>query len=326
MSERLLSQLAHVEIFSPKPEESVAWYRDVLGLEESDRQGQSVFMRAWGEDFHHSLVVTEGPEPALGHIGWRTAGPGDVDTIATRIDATGQGLGFTDDSVGHGRSYRYRGPGGHVHEVFWDVERWIAPPELATDFPGRPQRYTGRGAAVRYLDHVTVGTPDVMQEARWQAEHLGLTWTDYIVPDPAAEFAVFGTLTNHSTHEMGMVLDHSGVPGRVNHIAFWLDQRSDVEHAVQVLQGAGTPIEFGPGIHGIDEITYLYVREPGGIRVELNSGGRRLLQPDWQTRRWTPEQGSMSIYRNIGMPESMMESFPPVEERTAEIQESGLFA
>ena len=34
-----------------------------------------------------------------------------------------------------------------------------------------------------------------------------------------------------------------------------------------------TPIEFGPGIHGIDEITYLYVREPGGHRIEINSGG-----------------------------------------------------
>ena len=45
---------------------------------------------------------------------------------------------------------------------------------------------------------------------------------------------------------------------------------------------AGTPIEFGPGIHGIDEITYLYVREPGGFRIEINSGGWQNYQPDWE--------------------------------------------
>ena len=39
-----------------------------------------------------------------------------------------------------------------------------------------------------------------------------------------------------------------------------------------------TPIEFGPGIHGLDEITYLYVREPGGFRIEINAG--RLGQHD----------------------------------------------
>jgi catechol 2,3-dioxygenase len=311
MSERLLSQLAHVEVFSPVVDESVAWYTQVLGLEETAREGQSVYLRAWGEDFHSSLIVTEGPTAGLGHIGWRTAGPDDVETIARRLDGE-----WVDESVGHGRAYRYRGPGGQTHEVFWDVERWQAPPELAGDFPGRPQRYTGRGVAVRYLDHVTVGTPDVLAEGRWQAENLGMTFTDYIVlkgVHNGNDFVVFGTATNHHTHELGFVPDPTGVPGRVNHVAFWLDQRADVERAANVLLGSDNRIEFGPGVHGIDEITYLYVREPSGLRIELNSGGRRLLQPDWQTREWTPEQGATSFYRNIGMPESMMESFPSPE-------------
>ena len=39
MSEILLSQLAHVELISPKPEETVRWMIDVLGLEETAREG-----------------------------------------------------------------------------------------------------------------------------------------------------------------------------------------------------------------------------------------------------------------------------------------------
>jgi hypothetical protein len=45
---------------------------------------------------------------------------------------------------------------------------------------------------------------------------------------------------------------------------------------------AGTHIEVGPGRHGMGEQTYLYFREPGGIRLEINSGGYRNYQPDWQ--------------------------------------------
>ena len=39
MYERLLSQLAHVEVLTPTPDESLRFYTDVLGLEVADRAG-----------------------------------------------------------------------------------------------------------------------------------------------------------------------------------------------------------------------------------------------------------------------------------------------
>ena len=75
MSKRLLSQLAHVEVLTPVPEESLRFYRDVVGLEESGREGQSVYLRGWGERFFHSLQLTEAASPGLGHIAWRAQGP-----------------------------------------------------------------------------------------------------------------------------------------------------------------------------------------------------------------------------------------------------------
>jgi len=78
-----------------------------------------------------------------------------------------------------------------------------------------------------------------------------------------------------------------------------------------VLMEAGAHIEFGPGRHGMGEQTYLYFREPGGIRLEINSGGYRNYQPDWQPVKWVPSQGSNTMYRNVSMPDSMTEAFPP---------------
>ena len=75
MSEILLSQLAYAELISPKPDDTVQWMIDVLGLEETTREGQSVYLRGWAEWLHSSLIVTEGPEAALGRIGFRTYGP-----------------------------------------------------------------------------------------------------------------------------------------------------------------------------------------------------------------------------------------------------------
>jgi catechol 2,3-dioxygenase len=129
-----------------------------------------------------------------------------------------------------------------------------------------------------------------------------------------------------STHDLGLVPDFSGAKGRVNHIAYRVDQRLDVERAAEVFMGAGTAIEFGPGIHGLDEITYLYVREPGGLRIEINSGGWENYQPDWEAKDWHPSQGGTTFWKNVAMPESMMESFPPVDAPRAEENEAGLGA
>ena len=326
MSEVLLSQLAHVEIISPRPEESVRWFTEILGLEETTREGQSSYLRGWGEWQHSSLVVTEGPAPALGHVAWRTYGPGDVDLVAQRVDPELVD-GWIDSSVGHGRALRFRTPSGHPTEVFWETELYAAPPELATDMPLRPQRYTGRGAAARYIDHVTVNTAAMADEIAWYRSTLGHRHTAAITPEPGLSF--FSTLTCNairSTHDLALVPDAPHARGRLNHVAFRVDQKLDVERAADVFLANGTAIEFGPGIHGIDEIVYLYVREPGGVRIEINSGGWQNAMPDWEPRHHLPDQGPTTYFRNLVMPDSMMESFPPLDVSRETFSGIGQFA
>jgi catechol 2,3-dioxygenase len=313
MSHRLIAHLAHVEVFTPSIEESLRFYRDVVGLEESGRAGKSVYLRGWGEWSHHSLQLTEGAQPGLGHIGWRTWSPADLDTAVGRLDALGAGEGWHESSVGHGRAYRFRSPGGHLHEVFWENEMYVAPPGMESPLPDRPQRYVPRGIAPRQIDHVTVMTSDPIRDAEWFRDTLGSTFTEYTMLSEDSDIVVFAMSTNNEkSHDFGMILDQSDVPGRLHHFAWWVDSREDLLRAADILINADVPIEFGPGRHGMGEQDYLYVREPGGARVEINTGGYRLYVPDWETKRWVPSQGSNVFYRNVAMPQSMMEASPPV--------------
>jgi catechol 2,3-dioxygenase len=309
----LLSQLSHVEIITPKPDESLRFFTDMIGLFESGRQGQSVYLRGWRNFFHHDLILTEGPQPALGHIGWRAAGPEALNTAVLRLEAAGAGEGWDDGEVGRGPAYRYKSPGGHVHEIFWEAERWKPPAALAPTFPNRPQKHVARGAGAHHIDHVTINTDDIMRDVAWYRDTLGYRFTEWTGLDHDPNHCVFAMMTtNEQAHDLGILGDHSGIPGRINHVAFWLDQRLDVERAADLLIEAGTPIEYGPGRHGMGFQTYLYFREPGGMRVELNSGGSRNYQPDWEPVAWVPSQGSNDFYRSNPMiVESMMESFPP---------------
>jgi catechol 2,3-dioxygenase len=311
MAKRVLSQLAHVELLTPDPEASARFWADVLGLEESGRDGGSIYLRCWGERFYHSVQLTEGPQAALGHVGWRAEGPDEIEEAVARLEAVGAGEGWVDGSTGHGPAYRYRGPGGQVQEVFWEVERWQAPPEFASTLPNRVQRVGVKGCALRQIDHVTVtSTPDALAAAHWYRDVLGYRFTEYTVASDE-DVCFFAMLTtNEHSHDLGLLRDTSGVPGRVHHVAFWLDDVAGVYRAAEVLLEASAPLEYGPGRHGMGEDVYCYTREPGGMRVELTSGGRRNYEPDWQTIKWHPSQGSMDFYRNSPPPSSIVEVFP----------------
>ena len=310
----LLSQLAHVELISPRPEESVRFYTESLGLTETAREGQSVYLRAWGDPFHHSLVVTEGAQPGVGHIAWRTAGPEALQTLVERVEAAGLGEGWSEPSLGHGRAYRYRSPGGHPHEALWEVDRYVAPAGQESTFPIRPQRYAPVGAAVRQLDHVTIATTAIGEDIRFYRDVHGARFMECTVMEAGGEPFFAEMSNNEQAHDLALIADHHAtLRGRSHHLAFWVDQMVDVVRSADVLIEAGTPIEYGPGRHGHGENTFLYVREPGGHRIEIFSGGYRNYQPDWKPVEWIAGQGGIDMYRNWPAPDSMLEVFPPSE-------------
>jgi catechol 2,3-dioxygenase len=315
--EKLLSHLAHLEITSPDVEASAAFYEQKFGMRIVDRAGGNVYLRCWGDYYHYSLVVVPGDEPSLANMAWRTESEAALDEAARRIEA--QGIAGTWTTGGHryGRAYEFTGPYGHPMRLIWEVDRFEAEPEFASIYPDRPERRSSHSAAPRFLDHVTIAAGDVRGFADWYSKALGFRIMAFTDLDEAP-ITVFSVLTtNEKSHDLGVVLDTSERAGRVNHIAFWVDTHEDLLRTADVMMENGTPMEYGPSIHGIGEQNFLYFREPSGLRVELNSGGYRNYVPDWEANTWTPSQGSSNFYRNGIMPHSMTESFPHAEGLTA---------
>jgi catechol 2,3-dioxygenase len=308
---QLLSHLSHLELASPDVEASVAFYERQLGLRAVDRdENGAVYLRCWGDYYRYSLIVSPGDRPALINMAWRTASEGALDEAAKRIEAKGATGTWHEPRQGHGRSYQFTGPWGHTMELYWEVTRFNANGN-ASIFVDRPEKRSGHGAAPRQLDHVTIAATDVKAFTAWYRDALGYREMGFIELDDAP-VTVFGVLTtNEKSHDLGVVLDSSNIPGRANHIAFWTDSHEELVRAADVLMENGTDIEYGPSIHGIGEQVFLYFREPSGFRVELNTGGYRNYVPDWTPNVWKPSGGGTNLYRNSAMPMSMTESFPP---------------
>ena len=156
-------------------------------MEEEARDGQSVFLRGWGDYLRYSLKLTESPRAGLGHVALRAWSPEALERRVAALEATGLGDGWIDGDVGHGPAYRFTDPDGHVFELFYEAERYEAPDHLRPSWRNQPQRYVGRGAAVKRLDHVNVLAADVRANRTFAQDVLGYRLYERIEQDDGTE-------------------------------------------------------------------------------------------------------------------------------------------
>ena len=89
-----LAHLAHVELLTPKPDESLRFFVDVFGMTESGRRGQSVYLRGWDDYEHHTLKLTAAKVAGMGHFAYRATSPEALQHRVAIIEKVGprQGL------------------------------------------------------------------------------------------------------------------------------------------------------------------------------------------------------------------------------------------
>ena len=114
-----LAHLAHVELLTPKPDESLRFFVDVMGMTESGREGDSVYLRGWDDYERHTLKLTAAPKPGLGYYALRAASP-HAFSREWPAGGFGPGPGWSDGDLGHGPAYCFRDPDGHHGDLLRD--------------------------------------------------------------------------------------------------------------------------------------------------------------------------------------------------------------
>ena len=281
-----LAHIGHAELLTPEPERSLRFFVEALGMEQDAVDGQSVFLRGWGDYQRYSLKLTEAPEPGLGHLALRARSAESLGRLVAAAEAAGRGIGWIDGDVGHGPAYRCTDPDGHILELYYETERYEPPLHLRPALRNQPQRYTGRGAAVKRLDHVNLLATDVAACREFSTDVLGFRHYEGIVLDDGSEAGAWLSLSI-AAHELIYVADARHAQGRLHHLAFWVDTREEVLRAADLFIEHLIPIEFAPSKHTISQGLFLYVFEPGGNRIEVTSGGYFVYDPDQQPVLWT---------------------------------------
>ncbi|HHC07907.1 MAG TPA: catechol 2,3-dioxygenase [Actinobacteria bacterium] len=289
-------RLSHVEVRVPDLELATAFYVEVVGLIETGRDRERVFLKAWDEHQHHSVILTEAPTYGLEHVGFKVERLDDLAHYESRLEAAGfpvKRLGRDEFVAGHGDAIRFRAPTGHLVELVYGMDQ-VGNMLPLTNPPPEPVGLVGMHPP--RIDHVFLMAEDVDEATRFFTEVLDFRLAEQVLGDDGHRLVAFLERT-HTPHDLAFV---TGPQGGLHHFAFWVDDWNEVRRGADLCSYHGVEIDAGPTRHGATRGYGLYFFDPAGNRNEVYTGGY-WVDPDSEPVTWTESEMGRAIFYYEGV-------------------------
>lgn len=292
-----IAKLGNIGLYTPNLQKSLEFFRDIIGLEEIDHDKNSVYLRAWGDFEHHTLMLIEGDDSSMAHIGWQVKDRACLDEFEANIKAHGLEVArhASGTRKGVGELLSFEMASGHRMELYYDVDRPKAAEGKRSRLRNQPFKSYQRGVSPRRIDHVNINVPNPPEIHKFLTGALNFKIRECIQMDDGFVPAAWISSTP-LVHDIAVMLDEKQRPGRLHHFCYACESQSDLLRAAEILREADCQIDLGPGRHGITQAMFLYVKDPGsGHRIELFAGGYLIFDPDWKPVVWSEKELADSI-------------------------------
>ncbi|MFL5797268.1 MAG: catechol 2,3-dioxygenase [Actinomycetota bacterium] len=284
-------RLSHVEIRVPDLELATAYYTEVLGLIETDREAERVFLKCWDEHQHHSVILKYAPTYGLETIGFKLGERGDLDGFAGKLDGAGvvaKRLAAGELGPGSGETLRFDAPSGHTVDLVHGMQQ-VGNLLPLTNPPPEPLGLVGIHPP--RIDHAFLMCEDVDLVTQFFRDVLGFRVTEQIMGDDGHRLVSFLERT-HTSHDLAFI---TGPNGAFHHVGFWLDDWTGLRQAADICSFHGVRIDAGPTRHGATRGWGLYFFDPAGNRNEVYTGGY-WADPDREPVTWTEAEMGRAIF------------------------------
>ena len=97
-----IAHLGHIELLTPRLCESLWFFVEVLGLTETCREGNSIYLRTWDDYEHHTVKLTAHETSGIRRVGLRASSQAALEARVAAIEAAGLGIAWKDGDPGIG--------------------------------------------------------------------------------------------------------------------------------------------------------------------------------------------------------------------------------
>lgn len=260
----LYDRLCYVVLGTPKLEESIAFYRDLMGLELcSHEAGKYAVFRC--SDSSADFVLFTNKQPGLLRVGMKVKSQADLVAAAKHLEQRGyQSAPLRDEQrelfgTGPGFTVLERGTG--LTFDFFDSTTTASTP------------FTPTLTNIQRLGHVVIRAKELDPVWATLRDDFNFVTSDY-VENKAVWLRCYPNPLHHS---FAVVRDDNA---GLHHINFMVSEIDDIGKARNRMADAGVDIVFGPGRHTPSGSVFLYFNDPVGMTMEFSYGMEEIPAED----------------------------------------------
>lgn len=267
---------------------SVAFYRDVIGLDLIKHAAGEVAYFSCSQD-HHNLVLYQGREPGLRRLAFEMESQADWEMARDHLAKLGVDRRLLTeaeaDDLGQSPTLRFLLPGCRATiELYYAMKQ-------------RADKFEPRLAKIQRLGHAVISVISADETTSWLAENFNFRVSDEI--ENGVTF--MRCFPNPYHHSLG--IGHSDYD-HLHHVAFMVDEVDDIGRAINRLRKAGSKVVFGPGRHGPSESIFLYFLDPDGVTIEYTFGMEEFSEVAPREYRVLPKKlETIDLWEGVPSPE-----------------------
>ena len=236
-----------IELLSPKPDRSL-WYFEGCARHGSGAyaKASSVYLRGYGDFALSTLKLTGAKQAGPGTISWRAVSPEALDRACACSRSGGSGPAL--------ERKRFRPRAKPTTSVIQTATGWrstttsrryVAPDDLRSTLKNLPQKFTGRGAAIRRTRPSCVACQDVVANRRFAEQLMGFQLRETILFERGT-FELGSWLSPNAVHhQLAYVVDIKGASGRLHQDGAMVRWKRG---KLQLTNGGSNPLLYAPAL------------------------------------------------------------------------------
>jgi catechol-2,3-dioxygenase len=281
----VIRAIGHVSLRSPDVDACVQQAKQVMGLAESARDGEGVYLTEGSR--HHSLHYIAGDHAAVDHVGLEAADADALNELRGRLEAENVRIVATSGDALLGDSISFVGPEDFIFQAYVGMPRSTAPDRQTTLYTSQATA----GVRPNRFGHVTIRVRDTRRMCDFLCGLL-----DFRVSDAIS--GGFFLRCNVDHHGLGVMPG----PGELHHHAWEVQGIAELARLGDRVHEWGKHLLWGPVRHGVGNNIAAYFPDPAGVVVEYYADMQKIYDDsDFKPREWDENWYSMwSLGRPAG--------------------------
>ena len=292
-------RLSHVDFGVTDLAASRAFYVDTLGLQVTDEDDSTIYLRAMEERGHHCMVLHTSQSADVKSLSFKVFDEEQLDKAHDWFAALGHPTTWIDRPF-QGRTLATQDHLGTPMELYFKMDR----------LPPIHQKYAlYKGVKPLRIDHFNCFVPDVDAAVDFY-NRIGFRVTEYTEDEDSKRLWAAWTHRKGGVHDIAFT---NGLGPRLHHTAFWVPTPLNIIDLCDLMATTGyvDRIERGPGRHGISNAFFLYVLDPDGHRIEIYCSDYQTVDPDLEPIKWDLKDPQRQTLWGAPAPRSWFENGSP---------------